>query len=108
MCFFFGLCTAEIVLSFQKGGSLYPPSKKIINPLLSSVGGVLGPIVFYIVFMYVFKATGWFGPCVEESLLIRGWCIPTVRVAFVAQNRDIFIFNNNDVLIGLCRRPTFL
>lgn len=78
MCFFFGLCTAEIVLSFQPGGSLYPPSKKIINPLVSSVGGVLGPIVFYVIFMFAFQATGWFSDCLDTSLLIRGWCIPTV------------------------------
>jgi len=66
MAFFFGIATKEIVESVLLGGALNPP-KKAVNPLLATLGGVLGPIVVYLVFVLVRG----------DAALTRGWGIPT-------------------------------
>lgn len=66
MAFFFGLAAKEIVEAAMPGGALNP-IKKAINPLLGTIGGVLGPVGVY--FLYVFL-TG-------NQDIARGWGIPT-------------------------------
>ncbi len=66
MVLFFGLATKEIVESFLPGGALNPPSKAI-NPLLGTLGGVLGPIGVYLVLNLIMGRGEW----------ARGWGIPT-------------------------------
>lgn len=66
MAFFFGLAGAELVQSFMPGGPLNPV-RKAINPLIASFGGVIGPIVFYLVFNSLFGTPD----------LLKGWGIPT-------------------------------
>jgi len=81
MVFFFGLAAKEITEAALPGGSLNPPSKAG-NPLFATLGGVIGPIVTYIVFLEVFHAAGWFGEGTGEdhwdkALLYKGWGIVT-------------------------------
>lgn len=66
MVFFFGIAAKEISESFLPGGALNPVSKAI-NPLLATVGGVMGPIAVF------FLLTAVFG----QTHLNRGWAIPT-------------------------------
>lgn len=66
MAIFFGIAAKEITESCLPGGALNPPSKAI-NPLLGTIGGVLGPIAVF--FAYV-AMTG-------DDQIARGWGIPT-------------------------------
>lgn len=66
MVLFFGIAAAEISQSFLPGGDLYP-LKKAINPLLATIGGIVGPVLVY------------FGlnMLIGDPALNRGWGIPT-------------------------------
>ncbi len=66
MVFFFGMATQEITQACLPGGALNP-MKKAMNPLLSTFGGVVGPICVYLLFV---RITG-------NSALTRGWAVPT-------------------------------
>ena len=71
MVFFFGIAAKEITESALPGGSLNPISKSI-NPLLATLGGVVGPVaVFFIGLSLIY------GPGDDIVLLRRGWGIPT-------------------------------
>jgi len=66
MVLFFGIAAAEITQSCLPGGDLHPV-RKAINPLLATVGGVVGPVLVYLVLNEV----------IGEPSLRRGWGIPT-------------------------------
>jgi NhaA family Na+:H+ antiporter len=66
MVLFFGIAAAEITRSCQQGGDLNPLNKAI-NPLLATLGGVIGPVLVYLGLNAIFG-----GPA-----LARGWGIPT-------------------------------
>lgn len=66
MAIFFGLAAKEITESLLPGGSLNP-MKKAINPLLGTLGGVLGPVGVYFTWVAM---TG-------DSSIANGWGIPT-------------------------------
>jgi Na+:H+ antiporter, NhaA family len=66
MVFFFGIAAKEITESFLPGGSLNP-MKKAINPLLGTLGGVVGPIAVFFILTSLFGVTH----------LNQGWGIPT-------------------------------
>ncbi|MCB9731681.1 MAG: Na+/H+ antiporter NhaA [Deltaproteobacteria bacterium] len=66
MVFFFGIAAKEITESCLPGGALNPP-RKAVNPLLATVGGVLGPIAVY------FAWTAISG----DHAIARGWGVPT-------------------------------
>jgi NhaA family Na+:H+ antiporter len=71
MVFFFGIAAKEITESSLPGGSLNPISKSI-NPLLATLGGVVGPVlVFFIGMSFLY------GPTDDLEMLRRGWGIPT-------------------------------
>jgi NhaA family Na+:H+ antiporter len=71
MVFFFGVAAKEITESCLPGGSLNPISKSI-NPLLATLGGVVGPVlVFFIGMSFLY------GPGDDLATLRRGWGIPT-------------------------------
>jgi NhaA family Na+:H+ antiporter len=71
MVFFFGIAAKEITESFLPGGNLNPITKSI-NPLLATLGGVVGPIlVFFIGMSFLY------GPGDDLPTLRRGWAIPT-------------------------------
>ena len=54
MVFFFAIAAAEITQSCLPGGDLNPP-RKALNPLLATLGGVIGPVTVYLVL------NRWFG-----------------------------------------------
>lgn len=66
MAMFFGLAAKEITEACLPGGALNPP-RKAINPLLGTVGGVLGPVAVYFVWV---AFTG-------DASIAGGWGIPT-------------------------------
>ena len=66
MVFFFGIAAKEITQACLPGGALNP-MKKAMNPLISTFGGVIGPICVYFIFVWL---TG-------NSQLTRGWAVPT-------------------------------
>jgi len=66
MVLFFGVAAVEITQSCLPGGDLNPPSKAV-NPLLGTLGGILGPVAVYLVLNALLG-----GP-----ELRNGWGIPT-------------------------------
>ncbi|KAF0219228.1 MAG: Na+H+ antiporter NhaA [Geobacteraceae bacterium] len=72
MVFFFGIAAVEITQSFLPGGDLNP-LRKAVNPLLATIGGVIGPALVYLVLNHF----------MGEEVLRRGWGIPTATdIAF--------------------------
>jgi NhaA family Na+:H+ antiporter len=66
MVFFFGIAAKEITEACLPGGPLNP-IKKAINPLMGTLGGVLGPVgVFFIL-----------NAMMGEQAWVKGWGIPT-------------------------------
>jgi len=76
MVLFFGIATKEITESVLPGGALSPMGKAI-NPLLATLGGVLGPVAIFFIGLAYYHPTGVFGPGNEWSDLQRGWGVPT-------------------------------
>ena len=66
MVLFFGIAAVEITQSCLPGGALSPISRAV-NPLLGTLGGVLGPVVVYLGVNVLFGA----------PQLHNGWGIPT-------------------------------
>ncbi len=66
MVLFFGMAAAEITQSCLPGGDLHP-LRKAVNPLLATLGGVVGPVFVYLGLNALIG-----GPSFN-----RGWGIPT-------------------------------
>jgi len=66
MVLFFGIAAVEITQSCLPGGDLNPVSRAI-NPLMSTLGGVVGPVAVYLGLNSLFGSPE----------LSRGWGIPT-------------------------------
>ncbi|MRR35277.1 sodium:proton antiporter, partial [bacterium] len=66
MVFFFGIAAVEITQSCLPGGDLNPP-RKAVNPLLATLGGIIGPVAVYLGLNAFLGAPG----------LAKGWGIPT-------------------------------
>ena len=71
MVFFFGIATKEITDAALPGGALNP-MRKAINPLLGTLGGVLGPAGVYFLLAFVI-----YGGSDDFSDVANGWAIPT-------------------------------
>jgi len=72
MVFFFGIAAVEITQSCLPGGDLNP-LKKAVNPLMATLGGVVGPVLIYFVL----------NNFIGSELFSRGWGIPTATdIAF--------------------------
>ena len=71
MVFFFGVATKEITESILPGGALNPV-EKAINPILGTIGGVLGPAGMYLLLAFVF-----YGGTGDFQTVANGWAIPT-------------------------------
>lgn len=89
MVLFFGIAAVEISQSFHPGGDLNP-LKKAVNPLLSTVGGVVGPIAVY------FLANFFLG----GPTLRNGWGIPTATDIAFAWLAARVVFGNNHPVIS--------
>ncbi len=66
MVIFFGIAAKEITESLLPGGALNP-MRKAINPLLGTLGGVLGPVGAFFLFNAMMGRPEW----------SKGWGIPT-------------------------------
>src|SRR5512138_1491141 len=66
MVLFFGIAAVEITQSLLPGGDLSPISKAV-NPLLGTLGGVLGPVAVYVGLNALYGAPEF----------LNGWGIPT-------------------------------
>ena len=69
MVFFFGVAAKEITDAMLPGGALNPPSKAL-NPIMGTIGGVVGPVAVY--FLMTFLIGG-----AEAGNIAKGWGIPT-------------------------------
>jgi Na+:H+ antiporter, NhaA family len=80
MVFFFGIAAKEITEACLPGGSLNPP-KKAINPLIATIGGVVGPVGVFFGAMFLFRSMGLDGyDTIDDegwSALLNGWGVPT-------------------------------
>jgi NhaA family Na+:H+ antiporter len=83
MVFFFGIATVEITESLLPGGALNP-IKKAVNPLLSTLGGVIGPALVYTLLNIIWG----------KPEFARGWGIPTATDIALAWLVARFIFGN--------------
>lgn len=66
MVFFFAMATVEITQSLLPGGDLYP-IKRSVNPIMATLGGVLGPVAVFLTLNYFIGNMDFF----------NGWGIPT-------------------------------
>ena len=71
MVFFFGIATKEITESVLPGGALNS-IPKAINPLMGTLGGILGPAGLFFLLAWVF-----YGGSDDLSIVANGWGIPT-------------------------------
>ena len=71
MVFFFGIATKEITDSVLPCGALNPIGRAI-NPLLGTLGGIIGPVGLYFLLAFVF-----YGGSDDFSAIADGWAIPT-------------------------------
>jgi NhaA family Na+:H+ antiporter len=76
MVFFFGIAAKEITESVLPGGALNPPARAM-NPLLSTLGGVVGPVCVFFIGLYAMLHGGAFGADPDVAALHRGWGVPT-------------------------------
>ena len=88
MVFFFGVAAKEITESVLPGGALNPASKAI-NPLLGTLGGILGPVGLYFLLAFVFYGGG-----DEFSVVANGWAIPTATDIALAWLVARIVFGN--------------
>lgn len=89
MVFFFAIAAGEITQSCLPGGDLHP-LKKAINPLLGTLGGVLGPVAVYLLLNAVIGAPE----------LRRGWGIPTATDIALAWLAARIIFGDRHPAIS--------
>ena len=88
MVFFFGIAAKVITESVLPGGALNP-IPKAINPLMGTLGGVLGPAGLFFLLAFVFYGgTGDFGT------VANGWGIPTATDIALAWLVARLVFGN--------------
>ncbi len=88
MVLFFGVAAKEITEACLPGGDLNPPSKAI-NPLLGTIGGVVGPVGVYLLLAYLF-----FGSSPDYAAVRNGWGIPTATDIALAWLVARMVFGN--------------
>lgn len=81
MVLFFGIAAKEITEACLPGGALNPISKAI-NPILGTLGGVLGPATVFLTLNAVFGQPAW----------TKGWGIPTATDIALAWLVARFVF----------------
>lgn len=86
MVFFFGIAAKEITESCLPGGSLNPPSKAI-NPLLGTIGGVVGPVAVYLGLNAMMAPDA-----ATQAVWAEGWGIPTATDIALAWLVARFVF----------------
>lgn len=89
MVLFFGIAAKEIAEACLPGGSLNPVSKAI-NPLLGTIGGVVGPVSVYLLLNVAIGEEAW----------TRGWGIPTATDIALAWLIARLVFGNGHPAIS--------
>ncbi len=89
MVFFFGIAAVEITQSCLPGGDL-SPLRKAVNPLLSTLGGVAGPVAVYFLLNHF----------IGSETLNNGWGIPTATDIALAWLVARIIFGVNHPVIA--------
>jgi NhaA family Na+:H+ antiporter len=89
MVFFFGIAAVEITQSCLPGGDLNP-LKKAVNPLLATLGGVLGPVAIYFLLNHFIGSPGF----------TNGWGIPTATDIALAWLAARMIFGDSHPVIS--------
>lgn len=84
MVFFFGIAAVEIIQAVLPGGSLNP-IKSAINPLMGTIGGVVGPVGFYFLLCWLLNA---------DKAVYHGWGIPTATDIALAWLVARFVFGS--------------
>lgn len=104
MAFFFGLAVKEIAEAFQPGGSLYPPTRKAVNPMAGTIGGVLGPVTLYFLFVALASKVPINGDPLLSAYgftdIARGWGIPTATDISVAWVTAVVVFGTGHPAIN--------
>ncbi|KAF4674726.1 hypothetical protein FOL47_008776 [Perkinsus chesapeaki] len=99
MCFFFGIAMVEVVEAVLPGGSL-SPIKKAIVPLMSTLGGMLGPILVFFSLVYIINACGGFDNYDEDlSAILNGWGIVVSTDISIAWLVASFVFGGGHAAI---------
>ena len=88
MVFFFGVAAKEITESVLPGGALNSIAKAI-NPLMGTLGGILGPVAFYFLLTWVIYGGG-----DNFSEVANGWGIPTATDIALAWLVARLVFGN--------------
>ena len=91
MVFFFGIAAKEITESVLPGGSLNPP-RKALNPLMATLGGVVGPVAVFFLGLWACFLVGIYTPAHDFGALARGWGIPTATDIALAWLVARFVF----------------
>lgn len=89
MVFFFGIAAVEITQSCLPGGDLNPP-RKAVNPLLATLGGVIGPVAVYFLLNALFGAPAF----------THGWGIPTATDIALAWLAARLVFGDSHPVIS--------
>jgi NhaA family Na+:H+ antiporter len=89
MAFFFAIAAVEITQSCLPGGDL-SPLKKAVNPLLATAGGVVGPVMVYLLLNRL----------IGSPPLANGWGIPTATDIAFAWLAARLIFGSNHPVIA--------
>lgn len=85
MVLFFGIAAVEITQSLSPGGDLNPMSKAV-NPLMATLGGILGPVAAFFLFCYILPIDSLIdsinqvaenGDFITRADILNGWGIPT-------------------------------
>jgi Na+:H+ antiporter, NhaA family len=77
MIFFFGIAAVEITEACLPGGALNP-LRKAMNPLIATLGGVIGPVAVFFAGLALSFSLGIYERGVDDfTALARGWAIPT-------------------------------
>ena len=88
MVFFFGIAAKEITDSVLPGGVLNP-IRTAINPLMGTLGGVIGPALLYLLLTYIF-----YGQSANFAEVANGWGIPTATDIALAWLVARLVFGN--------------
>jgi NhaA family Na+:H+ antiporter len=77
MVFFFGIAAVEITEACLPGGDLNPPAKAM-NPLIATLGGIVGPVVVFFAGLSLLFSAGVYETGIDDyAALARGWGVPT-------------------------------
>ncbi len=76
MVLFFGIAAVEITQAVLPGGALNPISKAV-NPLMGTLGGVVGPVAVFFLLCNVINLDSLIVGEITLASILNGWGIPT-------------------------------